>query len=85
MGQGYWLKSLQNIKDSIKAVDEQIANICIEFPEYHRLLTIPGFGPDISSKILGAIGKPPSGLIMVKQLLKLAGFDLNAKRSGKNL
>ena len=76
------VESLQNIKDSIKAVDKQIANICIEFPEYHRLLTIPGFGPDISSKILGAIGNPfrfDNG----KQLLKLAGFDLNAKRSGK--
>ena len=76
------VEDLQNIRSSIKAVDEQIANICMEFPEYHCLLTIPGFGPDISSKVLGAIGNPfrfDSG----KQLLKLVGFDLNANRSGK--
>jgi transposase len=76
------VEDLQNIRSSIKAVDEQISNICMEFPEYHCLLTIPGFGPDISSKVLGAIGNPfrfDNG----KQLLKLVGFDLNANRSGK--
>jgi len=76
------VEDLQNIKDSIKAVDEQIENICREFPEYHYLLTIPGFGPDISSKALGAIGNPlrfDNG----KQVLKLVGFDLSAIRSGK--
>jgi transposase len=76
------VEDLQNIRGSIKAVDEQISNICIEFPEYHYLLTIPGFGPDISSKVLGAIGNPlrfDNG----KQVLKLVGFDLSASRSGK--
>jgi transposase len=76
------VEDLQNIKDSIKSIDKQIKNICMEFPEYHYLLTIPGFGPDISSKVLGAIGNPfrfDNG----KEVLKLVGFDLNAKRSGK--
>jgi transposase len=76
------VEDLQNIRDSIKAVDKQIAKVCTGFPEYHHLLTIPGFGPDISSKVLGAIGNPfrfDNG----KQVLKLVGFDLNAKRSGK--
>ena len=41
------VEDLHNIRASIKAVDEQIAKICTEFPEYHHLLTIPGFGPDI--------------------------------------
>jgi len=76
------VEDLQNIKGSIKSLDKQIAKVCKEFPEYHHLLTIPGFGPDISSKVLGAIGNPfrfDNG----KQVLKLVGFDLNAKRSGK--
>lgn len=76
------VENLQNIKDSIKKVDVQIKNICIGFPEYDYLLSIPGFGPDISSKVLGAIGNPyrfDNG----KQVIKLAGFDLNASRSGK--
>ena len=81
-GANLLVEDLQNVRDSIKAVDEQIANICMEFPEYYYLLTIPGFGPDISSKVLGAIGNPlrfDNG----KQVLKLVGFDLNASRSGK--
>lgn len=76
------VEDLQNIRSSIKAIDKQIVNICMEFPEYHHLLTIPGFGPDISSKVLGIIGNPfrfDNG----KQLIKLVGLDLNANRSGK--
>ena len=76
------VEDLHNIKDSIKAVDEQIESICMEYTEYNYLLSIPGFGPDISSKVLGAIGNAlrfDNG----KQVLKLVGFDLNASRSGK--
>ena len=76
------VEDLQQIKDSIRAVDDHIEDICLEFPEYSYLLTIPGFGPDVSSKVLGAIGNPfrfDNG----KQVLKLAGYDLSANRSGK--
>jgi transposase len=80
-GSRLMVEDLQNIKGSIKAVDEQIANICREFPEYHYLLTIPGFGPDVSSKMLGAIGNPfrfDNG----KKVIKLVGYDLSASRTG---
>jgi len=76
------VEDLQQIKDSIRAVEDHIEDICLGFPEYSYLLTIPGFGPDISSKVLGAIGDPfrfDNG----KQVLKLAGYDLCAHRSGK--
>jgi transposase len=46
-------------------------------------LTIPGFGPDVSSKVLGAIGDPDR-FENRKQVIKLAGLDLSADRSGKN-
>jgi transposase len=75
------VEDLQQIKDSIRAIDDQIKDICLGFPEYGYLLTIPGFGPDVSSKVLGAIGNPyrfDNG----KQVLKMAGFDLGAYRSG---
>jgi transposase len=45
-------------------------------------LTIPGFGPDISAKVLGAIGNP-SRFENQRQVLKLVGLDLSADRSGK--
>jgi transposase len=76
------VEDLEQVKDSIRVVDDHIEDICLGFPEYSYLLTIPGFGPDVSSKVLGAIGNPfrfDNG----KQVLKLAGYDLNANRSGK--
>jgi len=76
------VEQLQRLKDTVREVDKHIKEICLHFPEYRYLLTIPGFGPDISSKVLGAIGNPfrfTSG----KQVLKLTGYDLSAHRSGK--
>jgi len=76
------VEDLQQIRESINKVDEHIKAICLGFPEYNCLLSIPGFGPDVSSKVIGAIGDPfrfDNG----SQILKLAGFDLSATRSGK--
>lgn len=73
---------LQRLRDTLHEVDEHIEDICRVFPEYSYLLTIPGFCPDVSSKVLGAIGNPfrfDNG----KQVLKLTGYDLSARRSGK--
>ncbi|MEW6377105.1 MAG: IS110 family transposase [Thermodesulfobacteriota bacterium] len=77
------VEGLKQIRETIKATEAKIKEICNQFPEYPCLLSIPGFGPDVSSKVLGAIGDPfrfESG----KQVLKMAGFDLSADRSGKN-
>lgn len=76
------VEELENIITSIKAVDAQIKEICLGYPEYSYLMSIPGFGPDISSKVLGAIGNP-FRFDNRKQVLKVAGLDLNASRSGK--
>ncbi len=76
------VSSLDHIRQAIKTVEDQIGDICLTFPEYPFLLTIPGFGPDVSARVLAAIGDPhrfTSG----KQVLKMAGFDLCANRSGK--
>jgi len=77
------VEGLKQIRGDIRAIEEKIQEICSPFPEYEFLLSIPGFGPDVSSKVLGAIGDPfrfQNG----KQVLKMAGLDLNAERSGKN-
>jgi len=62
--------------------DIKITEICNAFPEYPPLLSIPGFGPDISSKVLGAIGNP-FRFENHRQVLKLAGLDLSKNQSGK--
>jgi transposase len=76
------VSKLHHVRETVKEVKNRIEDICIEFPEYPCLLSIPGFGPDVSSKVLGAIGNP-FRFISGKQVLKMAGFDLCANRSGK--
>lgn len=67
----------------IEETEYRIHELCREFPEYPSLLTIPGFGPDVSSKVLGAIGDPDR-FDNGRQVLKLAGIDLSADRGGKD-
>ncbi|MHC4690948.1 MAG: IS110 family RNA-guided transposase [Planctomycetota bacterium] len=76
------VEGLKQVRATIKVTDEKIKEICLHFPEYSYLRTIPGFGPDVSSKVLAAIGNP-FRFDHQKQVLKLAGWDLSAKRSGK--
>jgi transposase len=76
------LDALQQRHSTIQEMDKKIAEVCRRFPEYPFLLTIPGFGPDISAKVLGAIGNPHR-FENHRQVLKTAGLDLSADRSGK--
>jgi transposase len=76
------VEGLKQIQKALQDIEEKIKEVCFQFPEYEFLLSIPGFGPDVSSKVLGAIGNPfrfQNG----RQVLKLAGLDLSAERSGK--
>jgi transposase len=77
------VEGLKYIRETIGEVEAKIEEICMGFPEYIYLRSIPGFGPDLSSKLIGAVGNPfrfDNG----RQVLKLAGMDLSAKRSGDN-
>jgi transposase len=77
------VEGFKQIREMIKETEDKIQELCKPFPEYKYLLTIPGFGPDVSSKVLGAIGDA-SRFQNGKQVLKLAGLDLSADRSGKD-
>jgi transposase len=77
------VEGLRQIREMIKETEDKIQELCKQFPEYKYLLTIPGYGPDVSSKVLGAIGDPDR-FENGKQVLKLAGLDLSADRSGKD-
>jgi transposase len=76
------VEGLKQIRGAIEEVDERIEEICLQFPEYECLMSIPGFGPDVSAKVLGAVGDP-FRFQKGRQVLKMAGLDLNAERSGK--
>jgi transposase len=76
------LKGLKDVRTMIKETDGTIAEVCDRFPEYACLLSIPGFGPGISAKVLGAIGNPYR-FENERQVLKMAGLDLSKSQSGK--
>jgi transposase len=77
------VEGLKQIRAMIKETEDKIEELCEQFPEYPYILTIPGFGPDVSAKVLGAIGDPDR-FQNGRQVLKLAGLDLSADRSGKD-
>ena len=76
------VEGLRHIRKAIQETDDKIEETCGQFPEYDYLLMIPGFGPDVSAKVLGAIGNPHR-FFNQQQVLKTAGLDLSANRSGK--
>ena len=76
------VEGLRRLREEIGEVLEEIERICLQFPEYSYLLSIPGFGPEISAQVLGAIGDPHR-FRNAKEVLKMAGLDLSADRSGK--
>lgn len=76
------VERLERISEKIGQTEAEIKDLCNGFPAYRRLLTIPGFGPYVSSIVLARIGDPHR-FIGRRQVVRLGGFDLNAKRSGK--
>jgi len=77
------VEGLRRLREDIGEVLEEIERICLQFPEYPCLLSIPGFGPQISAQVLGAIGDP-NRFGNASEVVKMAGLDLSANRSGKN-
>lgn len=77
------VEGLRHIQERIRLADVKIKEVCEQFPEYPFLLSIPGFGPDVSSKVLGGVGNP-FRFNTGKEVLKMAGLDLSAARSGKS-
>jgi len=77
------VEGLKRLREQIEEVSEEIHRVCLRFKEYPFLLSIPGFGPEVSAQVLGAIGDPHR-FTNAREVLKMAGLDLSASRSGKN-
>ena len=76
------VEKILQVQKQTKELQQLMETISQQFVEYHLLLTIPGFGPYVASLVLAVIGDAwrfGSG----RQVLKMAGFDLSAVRSGK--
>ena len=75
-------KRLTELRLILKEVEGHIEKTASLFEEYNYLLSIPGFGPYISALVLSSIGDP-CRFKNQSQVIKMAGLDLNASRSGK--
>lgn len=73
------LRHTRQIKHELEV---QLKEVGQGFPAYQCLLTMPGFGPIVSAMTLAAIGDAHR-FTSRKQILRLAGLDLSASRSGK--
>jgi transposase len=70
------------VEAELKELMNRIDAICRTMPSYRLLLTIPGFGPYITPLVLSALANPMR-FKSRKQVIRLAGLDLNASRSGR--
>lgn len=70
------------VMEHIDQTMARIGGICTQQSGYQLLLSIPGCGPYIAALILAAIGNPHR-FTSRDQVIRLAGLDLNANRSGK--
>jgi transposase len=76
------VERFKSVRQEALQTMEQIETICRQLPSYKLLLTIPGFGPYIAPLVLSALANPLR-FKSRKQVIRLAGLDLNANRSGK--
>ncbi len=74
---------LDQVRCDIGEVEKRIKEIGEGFAEYRYLLTIPGYGPYVSSVVLSAIADPRR-FDNASQVIKLSGYDLCADRSGQS-
>lgn len=77
------LEQVQSVRKTIKDIENRMTKIAQGFPEYKFLISIPGFGPYVSSVVIAVIGDPWR-FDNASQVIRLAGLDLNASRSGES-
>ena len=76
------VERFKSVEEQLASVMDQVKSVCNRLPAYKLLLTIPGFGPYIAPLVLSALANPMR-FKSRKQVIRLAGLDLNASRSGK--
>ena len=52
------VEALKRVRETIGSINGRVIEICVLFPEYKYLLSVPGFGPVVSAIVLAAIGDP---------------------------
>jgi transposase len=73
---------LEHLREELRELGGRLREAAQAQPGYPSVISIPGVGPVLGAMILAAIGDPHR-FDHPRQVLRLAGLDLCARRSGK--
>jgi len=74
---------LKTVRDDLQELEQRMGQVAKRTPGYASVISIPGMGPVLSALLLAAVGDPYR-FEHPRQVLRLAGLDLCARRSGKS-
>ena len=74
---------LESMRADIADLEGKMRQTSRQLPGYSSVISIPGIGPILASMILAAIGDPKR-FKHPRQVIRMAGLDLCASRSGKS-
>jgi transposase len=75
------VEEIRSLRETISTLEATIQALCHSCASYPYLLSIPGVGPQIAATLIAVIGTPHR-FRTAREVLKLAGLDLSAHRSG---
>jgi transposase len=76
-------QQLEAVRAEITECERRMSEASKRCPGYRSVISVPGIGPAVAAMVLAAIGDP-NRFDHPRQVLRIAGFDLCASRSGKN-
>lgn len=76
------VRQLDALRDDLREIEAGMREAVRAAPGYRSVISVPGVGPILAAMILAAIGDPHR-FSHSRQILRLAGLDLCASRSGK--
>jgi len=77
------VEQLDALRKNLRDLELRMRTVAKRMPSYRCVMSIPGIGPMLAAMIIAAIGDPRR-FQHPRQLLRLAGLDLCASRSGKS-
>jgi transposase len=72
---------LEALRDDLRELEHRMHQLAQRLPGYPSVISIPGMGPVLTALLLAGIGDPYR-FAHSRQVLRLAGLDLCARRSG---
>lgn len=73
---------LEALREELAEVERRMSEAARGLPGYRSVTSVPGIGPAVAALLLAAIGDPHR-FEHPRQVLRLAGLDLCASKSGK--